>query len=78
MEKHTFKIKENTLYQLNLRKDFLEEAIDKIEEYWEEYGGLDNALKEYKSIQAKDDNLTLEVHKKELDYLKKIVKLLSE
>ena len=78
MTKHTLKIKENTIHQLHLRKEFLEEAIYNIEEFWKEYGGLDNALKEYKSIKAKDDTLILTVHNRELDYLKNLVKLLSE
>lgn len=76
MEKHTLKIKENTIYQLNLRKVFLEDSIDEIKEFWEEYGGLDNVLKENESTQAKDDNLSLEVHNRELDYLNNLVKLL--
>ena len=70
------KFLEKNFYKL--RKDFLEDAIGEIEEFWEEYGGLDNALKQYKSVKAKDDSVALIIHNKELTDCKNLIKLIQK
>ena len=78
MTKHVVHIKENTIHHLRLRIDFLEDAIGEIEEFWEEYGGLDNALKKYKSVKAKDDSVALIIYNKELTDCKNLIKLIQK
>jgi hypothetical protein len=77
--KHVYKIKENTIHHLRLRKEFLEDTIGEIEEFWEEYGGLDTVLKKSpNSVKVKENRMALVVHNKELTDCINLIKLISK
>tara|TARA_B110000285_G_scaffold201835_1_gene236753 strand:- start:22 stop:258 length:237 start_codon:yes stop_codon:yes gene_type:complete len=78
MTNHVVHIKENTIYQLRLRKDFLEDAIGEIEFFWEPYGGLEKNLHPNHSQRAKDDSVALIIHNKELTDCKNLIKLIQK
>ena len=79
MTKHVYKIKQNTIFHLRLRKEFLEDTIGEIEEFWEEYGGLDTVLKKSpNSVKVKENRMALVVHNQELTDCINLIKLISK